>query len=115
MDIEEFEDIFTSSGLFVDIRKTPAQKRQGFVPCNSLPRFRSKSSHLKVKTFMEANSSIHVDFYLYDKNLYASHNMEKLTMDILMYELDKALLHIPDYRNWKIIEIRDYKIKSLNL
>lgn len=101
MELEDFKNIIISSDLF---------------RFNSiLPKYLTcfYGNKMSIKLIGHTDSKLYVDFYLFETNLFASHKLEDLTLNILITELDKGLSHIPKYKEWSKIELRDIKIENI--
>ena len=75
-----------------------------FIRDKSLGMLKIDISNLKGMTW--------VDFYMYDKNLYASHELNGLDFKTLSHELSK-IFNSSEFKQWVKVELRNYYLNKL--
>ena len=70
---------------------------------------------LNIKLFRNkyGDNDIYIDFDISGVNLYSRHKLNELTLPTLIEELDKMLISIPVYKEWRLVCLKDYKISNL--
>ncbi len=70
--------------------------------------------HPTLKNPLNHLNDIRVEFSMYDVNIFGVHMLSEMTVKDFFNEIDKiANKKLETYKNWKLIELREYNIDKI--